>query len=76
MPKVTLIPIVITTPNKKHIQAPSRIEPPIKMDRDTFIKQYADSAKATLVSFHADGKSDPILTTVYKRRYYIEGGIR
>ena len=52
-------------PNIKGIEAPSRIEDPIEISASEFARGFADSARASEVSFDTDGISNPQSVTTY-----------
>lgn len=64
--KIVLTPIAMVKINPNSIHAPSRVEPPIKVDEAAFIETCADNGRSVPVSFEKDGLSDPQLTTAYE----------
>lgn len=62
---VTLIPIAQVSPNKECIEAPSRLEKPISVSKETFDQQYRNNASPEKVSFEDDGVSNPQVVTTY-----------
>ncbi len=60
--KVTLIPVAMVRPTEESIYAPSTLRPAIEVD-----EAECTQVQNILVSFAADGKSDPALIPSYTR---------
>lgn len=65
MKTITLIPIAMVTLTSDDIYTPSRIIQSRTITNDEFMRQYANSSLQLLVSFSADGKSNPQSITAY-----------
>jgi hypothetical protein len=62
---VRLQPIAMVRPSRDCIYVPSRIRPVREVSEKEFLKRYAHTPRAMLVSFEADGVSNPQRVTAY-----------
>lgn len=62
---MTLIPLAMIALSADCIYAPSRLRQPKEIETEEFIKRYADHPRRILVSFEADGLSEPQMVTAY-----------
>lgn len=62
---MTLQPIAMRTPTSEGIHTPSKLRQVKEIEDSIFLKLYADSACAILVSFESDGVSNPKRITAY-----------
>lgn len=62
-----LQPIAMVRVTRGCIYAPSRLRPAKHISESDFLAHYADHARPVLVSFEADGVSNPRRVTAYGR---------
>lgn len=67
MTEMILIPVVMVRPSRECIYTPSRLSNPKEISKAAFLEKYADYPRSMLVSFEADGFSNPKTVTAYGR---------